>query len=52
MMRAPPLLACLARTRARAGEKPYVCSVADCDKSYSRKDHLDRHMCTHTGEAK
>ena len=30
------------------GEKPHECSL--CDKSFSKKQHLIRHMLTHTGE--
>ena len=30
------------------GEKPHECSL--CDKSFSKKQHLIRHMLTHTGK--
>ena len=35
-----------------SGEKPFVCTVPLCGASYTRKDHLTRHECTHTGAAK
>jgi len=28
--------------------RPYVCTV--CDKRFTRKQHLNRHKVTHTGE--
>ncbi|KDP43419.1 hypothetical protein JCGZ_16706 [Jatropha curcas] len=31
-------------------ERPYVCSVNDCHKSYRRKDHLTRHRLQHDGK--
>jgi len=31
------------------GIRPYVCSM--CDKSYGRRDYLDRHLKTHTADA-
>ncbi|KAL1332889.1 hypothetical protein HN51_061656 [Arachis hypogaea] len=31
-------------------ERPYVCTVDDCQASYRRKDHLTRHLLQHEGK--
>ena len=31
------------------GIRPYICSL--CEKSYGRRDYLDRHLKTHTADA-
>ncbi|GMT35950.1 hypothetical protein PFISCL1PPCAC_27247, partial [Pristionchus fissidentatus] len=31
------------------GERPYTCSMPNCDKRFSRSDELTRHMRIHTG---
>jgi len=31
-------------------ERPYSCSVPDCDRRFSRSDELTRHMRIHTGQ--
>ena len=34
--------------RVHTGEKPYTCSV--CNRSFTYKAHVLRHMSVHTGE--
>ena len=31
-------------------QRPYVCSIDDCQASYRRKDHLTRHLLQHKGK--
>ncbi|XP_061362314.1 transcription factor IIIA-like [Gastrolobium bilobum] len=31
-------------------ERPYICTVDDCQASYRRKDHLTRHLLQHKGK--
>ncbi|KAK4803616.1 hypothetical protein SAY86_003433 [Trapa natans] len=31
-------------------QRPYICSVEDCQSSYRRKDHLARHLLQHEGK--
>ena len=31
-------------------QRPYVCTVDDCQSSYRRKDHLTRHLLQHKGK--
>ncbi|XP_042190357.1 transcription factor IIIA [Callorhinchus milii] len=32
------------------GQKPFVCEYEGCSKGFSRKDHLTRHLQSHSGE--
>ncbi|GMT06187.1 hypothetical protein PENTCL1PPCAC_28361, partial [Pristionchus entomophagus] len=32
-----------------SGERPYICTMPQCDKRFSRSDELTRHMRIHTG---
>ncbi|GMR60503.1 hypothetical protein PMAYCL1PPCAC_30698, partial [Pristionchus mayeri] len=32
-----------------SGERPYICTMPNCDKRFSRSDELTRHMRIHTG---
>ncbi|SAL99677.1 hypothetical protein [Absidia glauca] len=34
--------------RTHTGERPFVCTVADCDKRFSRPDSLNTHIRTHS----
>lgn len=33
-----------------AGERPFPCTWANCEKKFARSDELARHLRTHTGE--
>lgn len=35
-----------------AGEKPFLCRWADCNRKFTRSDELSRHKRTHSGEKK
>eukprot|EP00898_Chlorokybus_atmophyticus_P009209 jgi/Chlat1/928/Chrsp108S01363 len=37
--------------RSHTGERPYVCTHPGCEKSYTRREHLNRHAQTHIAEA-
>ncbi|XP_014672266.1 PREDICTED: transcription factor IIIA-like, partial [Priapulus caudatus] len=34
-------------TRTHTGERPFVCDHAGCDRTYARRQHLERHKASH-----
>ncbi|KAE9616291.1 putative transcription factor C2H2 family [Lupinus albus] len=38
------------QSRSVQNERPYVCTVDNCQASYRRKDHLTRHLAQHEGK--
>lgn len=38
------------QSRSVQNERPYICTIDDCQASYRRKDHLNRHLLQHDGE--
>lgn len=41
--------ALVSHVRSHTGEKPFICKVPECDKSFTRSDALSKHARTHHG---